>query len=294
MSATPGWRIDDLARRAGVTVDTIRFYRRERLLPPAERVGRAKFYGPEHLDRLRRIRDLQDRRFSLAAIRAFFDAELPGVVEGIFGHDGGPSYDLGELVAATGLPGGLVESLRRVGLLRDPAEFGRDAYDALDLDVLRAVAELRRLDIPDDVIVEVAALYVAGVEAVQARIVRIFTDGGAREWDPEDLRRFQSRAAESAGDLIRRVGRMIEYVHQRSLQRLTLVAMEETAAEAAEEADRAVAGGPGSEADVDVDGAADSPVESPVEGPVESTVDDPPDGGSEPRGSARGNPGTLR
>ncbi len=240
MTTAPGWRIDDLAQRAGVTVDTIRFYQRERLLPPAERAGRAKFYGPHHAERLRRIRELQDRRFSLAAIRAFFDAEQPELVEGIFGGDRGPSYSLDELVTTTGLPDSLVDALRRVRLLRDPAEFGRDAYDALDLDVLRAVAELRRLEIPDDVIVEVAALYVTGVEAVQARVVGIFTDGGARDWDPDELREFQNRAAASAGDLIRRVRHLIGYVHQRSLQRLTLVAMEETAA--AEAATHAGAG----------------------------------------------------
>lgn len=230
MTGARGWRIDDLAQRAGVTVDTIRFYQREHLLPGGERAGRAKLYGPAHLERLRRIRDLQARRFSLAAIKAFFDAEQPGLVEGIFGSDGGPSYTLDELVQIAGLPDPLVDALRGVALLRDPADFGRDTYDALDLDVLRAVAELRRLGIPDDVIVEVAALYVAGVEAVQARVVGIFTGGGARDWDPDELHEFRQRAAASAGDLITRITRLIEYVHQRSLQRLTLVAMEETAA----------------------------------------------------------------
>ena len=45
-------RIDELARRSGLTVDTIRFYQREGLLPPAARAGRAKVYGQDHLDRL--------------------------------------------------------------------------------------------------------------------------------------------------------------------------------------------------------------------------------------------------
>lgn len=233
MTAGSGWRIDDLARMAGVTVDTIRFYQREHLLPAARRVGRAKFYGPQHLDRLRRIRDLQRRRFSLAAIRAFFDAERPGLLEGLFGREGGESYTLEEMVSVTGLPAPLVDALRGVGLLRDPSEFGRDAYDALDLDVLRAVAELRDLEIPDSIIVEVAALYVTGVEAVQARVVGIFADGGGRDWEPDELQSFRNRAAQSAGELVPRVSRVIEYVHQRSLQRLALLAMEETVAGAA-------------------------------------------------------------
>ncbi len=40
------WRIDDLAHRAGVTVDTVRYYQREGLLPDGQRSGRVKLYGP--------------------------------------------------------------------------------------------------------------------------------------------------------------------------------------------------------------------------------------------------------
>ena len=79
----PSWRIDELAQRAGVTVDTIRYYAREHLLPPPERSGRHKLYGPEHLDRLTRIRDLQAQRFSLAAIRAVLDADQRGLLHAL-------------------------------------------------------------------------------------------------------------------------------------------------------------------------------------------------------------------
>ena len=70
-TSTPqaGVRIDDLARQSGLTVDTIRYYQREGLLPAAERCGRANLYGPEHVERLERIKELQGRRFSLAAIK---------------------------------------------------------------------------------------------------------------------------------------------------------------------------------------------------------------------------------
>ena len=53
--AEPQWRIDELAQKAGVTVDTIRYYAREGLLPPPAKSGRNKLYGPEHVDRLARI-----------------------------------------------------------------------------------------------------------------------------------------------------------------------------------------------------------------------------------------------
>ncbi|MFV2027784.1 MerR family transcriptional regulator [Micromonospora sp. LOL_028] len=50
-------RISDLSRQAGVPVPTIKFYLRERLLPPGEPTGRNQaIYGEMHLRRLRLIR----------------------------------------------------------------------------------------------------------------------------------------------------------------------------------------------------------------------------------------------
>ena len=54
---------------------------------PPERSGRHKLYGPDHLERLGRIRELQAQRFSLAAIRAILDVDRPGL-EGLFAAAG--------------------------------------------------------------------------------------------------------------------------------------------------------------------------------------------------------------
>jgi len=218
------WRIDDLAHVAGVSVDTIRYYQREGLLPRPQRRGRHKIYGPDHLVRLERIRELQDRRFSLAAIRALLD--VAGNLEGLFG--GGPStqYSFDELVTRSGLEPGLVLRLRASGLIADPADFGRDAYDGSDLDALHAVAELVRVGIPDDVIVEVAGIYAAGVEAIERQVFEVFQGERGRAWDPDELAEFQSRSAEVAAGLVPLVSRMVTYLHQRTLQRLTLGAIE--------------------------------------------------------------------
>ncbi len=219
-------RIDELARRSGLTVDTIRFYQREGLLPPAERAGRAKVYGQDHLDRLAQIRQLQTRRFSLAAIRSLLESERPELVDGIFSGEGSLSYSLGDLVERSGGSEALAGRLRAAGLLRDPIEFGRDAYDATDLDVLRAVVELQRLGLPDDVIVELASIYVRGVEDMQLEVLELFSGGRGRVWDPDELKTFQAHAAAAAGQLLPLVTRIVEYVHQRTLQRLTLGAIE--------------------------------------------------------------------
>jgi DNA-binding transcriptional MerR regulator len=221
-----GWRIDGLAREADITVDTIRFYQREGLLPPAVRVGRTKEYGPEHLDRIHQIRDLQQRRFSLAAIKALLTTDRQDLVDGIFAGEGGLSYTLDDLVERSTLDAEIIDRLRRVGLLRDPAEFGRAAYDSTDLDMLRAASELRRLRMPDDVLVELASIYVDGVEAMQRQVLELFSGTRGRSWDPEELLAFQQSATAVAGQLLPLVTRIVEYVHQRTLQRLTLGAIE--------------------------------------------------------------------
>ena len=130
------WKIDELAQRAGVTVDTIRYYGREGLLEPPERSGRHKLYGNQHVERLERIRGLQEQRFSLAAIRAIVNVDRPGL-EGLFATEG-RTYSLDDLVERAGVDAELVAGLREVGLLADPTELGRDAYDESDLGMLTA------------------------------------------------------------------------------------------------------------------------------------------------------------
>src|SRR5213079_2147316 len=74
--SSPELRVEDLAGRADVSVDTIRFYQKRRLLPPPERRGRIAWYGTEHVERLARIKDLQRRGFSLAVIRRIVTGDL--------------------------------------------------------------------------------------------------------------------------------------------------------------------------------------------------------------------------
>ena len=224
-------KIDELAHDADVTVDTIRYYQREGLLPEAQRSGRHKLYGPEHRHRLERIRVLQSRRFSLAAIRALLDAERPGLVEGIFGAESA-TYTFDDLVEKSGIDRTLAGRLREAGLLRDPAEFGRDAYDGADLDVVDAVAELSHAGFRDDVIVEIAAIYSQGIEAMQTQVLDLFAGRRGPSWEPDELEAFQDRTAELAGSLVPLVTRVVSYAHFRTLQRLTLGAIEEGRASA--------------------------------------------------------------
>jgi DNA-binding transcriptional MerR regulator len=61
--------IGELARRAGVTPRTIRYYTSEGLLPPPVTRGKYAHYSDEHLRRLRLIARLKEEYLPLSAIR---------------------------------------------------------------------------------------------------------------------------------------------------------------------------------------------------------------------------------
>lgn len=60
--------VDQLAAAVGMTVRNVRAYASRGLLSPPRLVGRTGYYGPEHVNRLRLIRDLLERGYTLAAI----------------------------------------------------------------------------------------------------------------------------------------------------------------------------------------------------------------------------------
>ncbi len=62
-------RIGEVASRAGVSIDAMRYYERRRLLPAAPRTeGGFRLFTPDTVDRLRFIKQAQDHGFSLDEI----------------------------------------------------------------------------------------------------------------------------------------------------------------------------------------------------------------------------------
>ena len=113
------YRVEELAAAAGVAVDTIRFYQAQRLLEPPVRRGRVVWYGDDHLDRLRRIRDLKRQRLTLEQIRRVLarPEQQPLLQALVEESRGGRLFTRRELAAAAGVPEPLLVAAESAGLL---------------------------------------------------------------------------------------------------------------------------------------------------------------------------------
>jgi DNA-binding transcriptional MerR regulator len=65
--------IEQLSAESGMSVRNIRAHQARGLLDPPEVRARVGYYGPEHLEQLRLIRDLQEDGFNLGAIKRLID-----------------------------------------------------------------------------------------------------------------------------------------------------------------------------------------------------------------------------
>ncbi|GIW72786.1 MAG: hypothetical protein KatS3mg102_2328 [Planctomycetota bacterium] len=71
------WRRGELARRAGVHAETVRYYERRGLLPrPRRSTGGHRLYGEPELRRLRFIKAAQQLGFTLAEVRELLRLRL--------------------------------------------------------------------------------------------------------------------------------------------------------------------------------------------------------------------------
>jgi len=147
------WRVEDLAERADVSVDTIRFYQKRRLLAAPAREGRVAWYGPEHLQRLARIRELQAQGLTLALIGRVLSGDLDAtdapLAVAVADADAPEEFlSLAELAERSGVPHPLLEAVAREGLLVPRVQDGTERYTSGDVDVVRAGLALLETGFP--------------------------------------------------------------------------------------------------------------------------------------------------
>ena len=176
-------RVEELARRAEVSVDTIRYYQKRQLLPPPTREGRIAWYGPEHVERLSRIRELQRRGFSLAVIRRLLAGELDATDEPLAaavaeaeGPGGTEFLTIDELADRSGVPQALIDSVVQEGLLVPRRHEGEARFTAGDVDVLAAGMRLLQTGLPMPELLEMARRHHAATRQTAEAAVAMFDD----------------------------------------------------------------------------------------------------------------------
>ena len=186
-------RVEELARRADVSVDTIRFYQKRQLLPPPRRAGRIAWYGADHVERLQRIKDLQRDGFSLAVIRRLLAGELDAadapLAAAVAGAQTGDAelLTLDELAARVGVPAPLLDAVAREGLILPQQRGGESGYTAADADVLRAGLRLLEAGFPLPDLLALARRHHDATRAIATDAVEMFDTHVRRPIQASDL-----------------------------------------------------------------------------------------------------------
>jgi DNA-binding transcriptional MerR regulator len=181
------YRLDDLARSAGVASTTVRLYQQKGLLAPPRLEGRTGWYDDAHLSRLRLIARLQDEGHSLAGIADLLDQwERGRSLDAVIGVEAQLDLLIGEVHAVDLDPADLLgrfpegamtpELMQRAAALNlvTPTEGGR--LRITDRRFLETGAALAQLGLPLDLILDEWELLVAHTDDIAGRFVDIFED----------------------------------------------------------------------------------------------------------------------
>jgi DNA-binding transcriptional MerR regulator len=175
-------RVEELARRAGVRVDTVRYYQSRGLLPVPRRSGRVALYGEDHLRCLERVRSLQGKGFTLATIARVLDGELDDADQALVGalagevlnSGGGELLDLDTLAERTGVPAGILRAVEGEGLLVPRRVGASEGYTEDDVAVARAGLVLLEWGLPLSELLDLARAHDQAMRSVAERAVDMF------------------------------------------------------------------------------------------------------------------------
>jgi DNA-binding transcriptional MerR regulator len=190
------YRLDELAREAGVASTTVRLYQAKGLLAPPRLEGRTGWYDESHLSRLRLISRLQGEGHSLAGIADLLGQwERGRSLDAVIGIEaeldvllGAPHavvLDPAELLARFPEGSMTAELMQRAGAvgLIEPTEDGK--VRVADRRFFEAGATLAGLGIPPGVILDEWEVLAAHTGEIAERFVTLFE----RHIAPEDWQR---------------------------------------------------------------------------------------------------------
>ena len=185
------YRVEELARAAGISVDTVRFYQSRGLLPAPERRGRIAVYSSSHLETLERIRELNRQGLTLEAVGRVLQAKpvdrrkraSSQLLVALAEAEGERTYAREEIAERSGFPRFLLDSLEQLAVLEPQADDGR--YTAADLESLEAARALLEAGIPLADLLPLAQEHASHMERIAERAVELFESHVRRKGAPD-------------------------------------------------------------------------------------------------------------
>lgn len=176
------YRVEQLAAAAEVSVDTVRYYQAQRLLPAPVRRGRLALYGDEHVERIREVRALQRKGLTLAAVRRVLegrlgaaDQDLAAAVAAVRAEDETEELlSLDDLAQRSGVAAPLLQAFERAGIRLGRSVDGRHRYSGADVDMVRLGLRLLQSGLPLPELLDLARAHDEHVRAVAERAVELF------------------------------------------------------------------------------------------------------------------------
>jgi DNA-binding transcriptional MerR regulator len=178
------YRVEQLAAACDLSVDTVRYYQSRGLLPPPEREGRVGWYGPEHAERIRRIRSLQRKGLTLAAIKRALEGDLERADEDLAAavataRGEGPVEELltlEEFSARSGVPASLIQAVEREGIRLGRTVDGEARFTTADTDMVRGALRLLEYGLPLGDLLSLARDANDAIVAIADRAVELFDE----------------------------------------------------------------------------------------------------------------------
>jgi DNA-binding transcriptional MerR regulator len=223
-------RIDELAQRAGVPTRTIRYYTQQGLLPSPELQGRVGYYNGRHLDRLRLIKELQEKRYlPLGVIRSVIRhfeegadletmlAPLDIVFQPRWDATEQREFTRGELARAADVDPSVVDAADEMGFLF-PERRGRERrYTLDDVQMLSVAKQWLDLGIPRNL----GNLYRDSLEQISTLQVKAFNENvvaplANEQLSPEEAR---ERLLDGYRAMAHVFNQLVALLHRKVLQK---------------------------------------------------------------------------
>lgn len=195
-------RIDELAQRAGVPTRTIRYYTQQGLLPSPELRGRVGYYNANHVERLRLIKELQEKRYlPLSVIRSVLRRYEAGAdletmltpLDIVFAPRWEASdrreFTRNELAEEADVPASVIDAAEDMGFLFPTGRGRSRRYTLDDVHMLDVARQWLDLGLPRSL----GRTYRESLEEISERQVRAFTQSVVAPVADENLSPEQTR-----------------------------------------------------------------------------------------------------